>query len=244
MNSTATAAGATPAPKGLLARFIGIITSPKETFVSVVRTPKVFGMLAITSVLISVFTALPMTTEGGRQAAIDQQVQQRQAFGMPVGDQEYDRLEKMSRVMPYITGGSVLVFSPIMAFVIAGILFAIFNAALGGEASFKQVLSVLVHAGAISTLSTVFSGAINYFRGAVGSVANLGALLPMLPEHSFAANLLGAIDVFLLWYIVVLAMGLGVLYRRRTQPIAIALLGVYAVIAIVIAVVKSRAGGA
>jgi uncharacterized membrane-anchored protein len=48
----------------------------------------------------------------------------------------------------------------------------------------------------------------------------------------------------LLWYIVVLAMGLGVLYRRRTQPIAIALLGVYAVIAIVIAVVKSRAGGA
>jgi hypothetical protein len=244
MNSTATAAGATPASKGLVARFIGIITAPKETFVDVVRTPKVFGMLAITSLLISFFTALPMTTEGGRQAAIDQQVQQRQAFGLPVGDQEYDRLEKMSKVMPYITGGSVLVFSPIMAVVIAGILFAIFNAALGGEASFKQVLSVLVHAGAISTLSAVFSGAINYFRGAVGSVANLGALLPMLPEHSFVANLLGAIDVFLLWYIVVLAMGLGVLYRRRTQPIAIALLGVYAVIAIVIAVVKSRVGGA
>jgi uncharacterized membrane-anchored protein len=85
---------------------------------------------------------------------------------------------------------------------------------------------------------------VNYFRGAMGSVANLGALLPMLPEHSFAANLLGAIDVFLLWYVLVLAMGLAVLYRRRTQPIAISLLGLYAVIAIVIAVVKSRAGGA
>jgi hypothetical protein len=66
----------------------------------------------------------------------------------------------------------------------------------------------------------------------------------MLPEKSFLASLLGAIDVFLIWWIVVLAMGLAVLYRRRTQPIAISLLAVYAVIAIVIAVVKSRAGGA
>ena len=37
-----------------------------------------------------------------------------------------------------------------------------------------------------------------------------------------------------------LAIGLGVLYQRRTQPIAISLLSVYAVIAIVIALFKSR----
>jgi hypothetical protein len=76
------------------------------------------------------------------------------------------------------------------------------------------------------------------------SVANLGALLPMLPEKSFLAHLLGTVDIFLVWYIVVLAIGLGVLYRRRTQPIAISLLSVYAVIALCIALFKSRAGGA
>jgi hypothetical protein len=76
--------------------------------------------------------------------------------------------------------------------------------------------------------------------GAAGSVANLGALLPMLPEHSFAANLLGMVDLFLVWYCVVLAIGLAVLYRRRTQPIAISLLSSNAVIAI--AVRLSRAG--
>src|SRR4051812_8021315 len=198
MNSTALAAGSAPASKGLVARFIGIITAPKDTFAGVVQAPKWFGMLAVTAVLASIFSALPMTTEAGRQAAIDQQVQQRQAFGMTVDDKMYEAMEKMSKVMPYVTAGSVLVIAPIMAVVLSGILFAIFNAALGGEASFKQVLSVLVHAGAVSTLSTVFSGTINYFRGAIGSVANLGALLPMLPEHSFAANLLGAIDVFLI----------------------------------------------
>lgn len=238
------AAGVSPAPKNLFARFVGIITAPKATFQSVVATPKWFGMLALTTVIIAFFSALPLTTEAGRQSAIDQQVETMKSFGMEVNEQMYSQLERRSQMMPYTTGGSVLFVSPIIAVIIAGILFAIFNAALGGEASFKQVFAVLVHAGAVSALSTVFSGIINYFRGGIGSAANLGALLPMLPERSFAANLLGTVDVFLIWYVVVLAIGLGVLYRRRTQPIAIALLGVYAVIAVIIAIVKSRAGGA
>ncbi len=128
--------------------------------------------------------------------------------------------------------------------IFAGILFAIFNAAMGGEASFKQVFAVYVHAGVISALSAMFSGIVNYFRGGMTSVANLGAALPMLPENSFAGRLLGMVDIFLIWYIIVLAIGLAVLYRRRTQPIAISLLSVYAVIAIVVALIKSRVGGA
>jgi len=244
MTNTAAAAGVSPAPKSLVARFIGVITAPKATFVSVVAHPKWFGMLALTTLIVAFFSALPMTTEAGRQAAIDQQVETMKSFGMEVNDQMYAQMEKRSAMMPYTTGGSVLFISPIMAVIIAGILFAIFNAAMGGEAKFKQVFAVLVHAGAVSALSTVFSGIVNYFRGGMGSAANLGALLPMLPERSFVANLLGTVDVFLVWYVIVLAMGLAVLYRRRTQPIAISLLAFYAVVALVIAVVKSRVGGA
>ena len=244
MTTPPTAAGAPPAPMNLLARFIGVITSPRETFASVAATPKWFGMLALTAVIVAIFTALPLMTEAGRQSAIDQQVAQMQSFGMTVNDQMYEQMEKGAGRMPYVTAVSVLVATAIFAAVFSGILFAIFNAALGGEASFKQVLAVYSHAGAITALSTIFSGIVNYFRGSMGSVANLGALLPMLPENSFAGRLLGMVDVFLIWYIVVLAIGLGVLYRRRTQPIAISLLSVYALIAIVFALVKSRAGGA
>jgi hypothetical protein len=185
-----------------------------------------------------------LTTEAGRQAAIDQSVTQMQSFGMTVSDQMYEAIEKGAGRMPYTTGISMLVGIPIIGLIFAGILFAIFNAALGGEASFKQVFSVYAHAGVISAISAAFSGVVNYFRGSMGSVANLGALLPMLSEKSFAGLLLGMVDVFLIWYLVVLAMGLAVLYRRRTQPIAISLLSVYAVIAIVVALIKSRVGGA
>lgn len=244
MSTPVVAAGVPPASKGLIARFIGVITAPKETFQSIVAAPRWLGMLALTTVIVAFFAALPMTTDAGRQAAIDQQVESMQSFGFEVNDEMYAQMEKGSQMMPYTTAGSVLFITPIFSVIIAGILFAIFNAALGGEASFKQVFTVLVHAGAVSALSTVFSGIVNYFKGGVGSASNLGALLPMLPEDSFVSNFLGTIDVFLVWYVVVLAMGLAVLYRRRTQPIAISLLAVYAVIGIVIAIVKSRAGGA
>jgi Yip1-like protein len=244
MTTPPIAVGAGPVPKSLLARFVGVFTAPRDTFASVAISPKWFGMLAITSVIVAVFTALPLTTEAGRQAAIDQQVAQMQSFGFPVSDQMYEALDKGASRMPYTTGITVLVVSPIIALIIAGILFAIFNAAMGGEATFKQVLAVVVHASVISAVSAMFSGVINYFRGSMASVSNLGALLPMLPENSFAGRLLGMVDVFLIWYVIVLAIGLGVLYRRRTQPIAISLLALYALIAIVVALVKSRLGGA
>ena len=89
---------------------------------------------------------------------------------------------------------------------------------MGGEASFKQVLAVVAHAGAVSALSSVFTGPLNYFRGAMGSATNLGVLLPMIDEKSFVGRLLGMTDLFIIWWLVVLAIGLGVLYRRRTQP--------------------------
>lgn len=244
MTSPASAGVPVPTPMNIVARFIGIITSPKATFASVVAHPKWLGMLALTTVLIAAFTALPLTTPAGRQAGLDQQVESMKSIGFEVNDEMYAQMEKSSQMAPYTTGISVLFVSPIFTVIVAGILFAIFNAAMGGEASFKQVFTVLVHAGAVSALSTVFSGVINYFRGGVSSAANLGALLPMLPEGSFVANLLGTVDVFLIWYVIVLAMGLAVLYRRRTQPIAISLMVFYAVIAVIIAVVKSRAGGA
>ena len=68
--------------------------------------------------------------------------------------------------------------------------------------------------------------------------------LPFLDENSFPARFLGSIDLFLIWWIVSLAIGLGVLYRKRTGPIATTLLVVYVSIAIVIAAIKSALSGA
>ena len=53
------------------------------------------------------------------------------------------------------------------------------------------------------------------------------------------ARLLGSIDLFQIWATVSLAIGLGVLYKRRTAPIATSLFIVYFVIVAAVAAVRS-----
>ena len=48
--------------------------------------------------------------------------------------------------------------------------------------------------------------------------------MPFLDEASPIRATLGAISVFTLWGIIVTAIGLGVLYHRKTRNIAIALI--------------------
>jgi hypothetical protein len=226
---------------GLLSRFVGIVTSPKATFAAVVAHPRWFGMLAVVTIVVAVCVTLPMTTEAGRQAALDNNVRQMENFGMQVSDEMYANMAKGMRFAAYQTFFSVLVAGPIITVIIAGILFGVF-AVTGGQATFKQLFTVYVHSTAISAVGQLFTGPLNYFRGSMSSATNLSVLLPMIDEQSFIGRLLGMIDLFLIWWLVLLAMGLGVLYRRRTQPIAIGLFGLYAVIIVVLAAVMSAFG--
>ena len=243
MSNTTVQSGSSPVATNVISRFIGIITSPKATFESVVATPKWLGMLVLTTVIAAVGSALPLTTEGGRDALLEQQVRAMEGFGMQVNDQVYDQMRKRNEIAPYTTAGAVVVMSPVITAVMAGILFAIFNAAMGGNATFKQLYAVVVHAGVIQALGQLFTGPLNYFRQSMTSATSLSVLLPMLPDGSFAARLAGMIDLFLIWWVVALAIGLAVLFRRRTQPIAISLFAVYAVIALGAAAIMSRLGG-
>ena len=59
------------------------------------------------------------------------------------------------------------------------------------------------------------------------SATTLAVLVPMLDDKSFLAKLLGMIDLFLIWQVIVLSMGLAVCAAGRS-PIATALLVVYA----------------
>jgi hypothetical protein len=244
MTDTSTPSGVTSVPdQGLISRFLGVITSPKATFQTVAAHPRWFGMFLLTTLIIAVCTSFPMFTEWGRQAALEQQVHQMQSFGMEIGDEQYARMEQGMKIAPYTTFAGVLIVSPIFALIIAGLLFVVFNAVMGGTATFKQLFSVLVHAGAISALAQLFTAPLNYLSGTMSGKTNLGVMLPMLDENSFLGSLLGTIDFFMVWYVIVLAIGLGVLYKRRTQGIAMGLFAVYAVIGICIALFKSSFGG-
>jgi Yip1 domain len=242
MTNPTTDAGATVAPMGLLSRFIGVITSPKSTFQAVAAHPRWFGMLALVTLVVAIFVSLPLTTEAGRQAALDSNVRQMENFGVQVNDQMYANMAKSMRFAVYQTFFSILCVGPIISVIVAGILYGVFAVLMGGQATFKQLFAVYVHSTVISAAGQLFTGPLNYFRGSMTSATNLAVMLPMIDEHSFIGRLLGMIDLFLVWWLVLLAIGLGVLYRRRTQPIAIGLFAVYVVIILAAAAVMSAFG--
>ncbi|SRR6266487_5789466 len=240
MANTTVQTGASPAPKSLVARVIGIITAPRATYESVVAHPKWFGMLALCAVGLGVLIGGFLMTKVGQDAWLDAALNS--PFSGQVSDQQIQAMEKMAPYVGYGTVVYMLVLIPIFMAILSGILYAVFNAAMGGNATFKQVFTVVVHAGPIGLLSQLFTVPLNYFRGTMTSATTLAVLLPMLPDKSFAARLLGMIDLFLIWQLIVLSIGLAVLYRRRTQPIATALLVVYFVIAVIVAFVRRGAG--
>ena len=242
MSSPTTDPGAVPAPMGLLSRFIGIVTSPKATFQAVAAHPRWLGMLVLVTLVVALCVTLPMTTEAGRQAALDSQVQQMENFGVQVNDDMYAAMSSRMRFAAYQTFFSVLIAGPIFSVVIAGLLFGVFAVLMGGQATFKQLFAVYVHSTAISAVGQLFTGPLNYFRGSMSSATNLAVFLPMVDEHSFLGRLFGMIDLFIIWWLVLLAIGLGVLYRRRTQPLAIGLFSLYAVIILCLAAIMSAFG--
>jgi hypothetical protein len=242
MADNSTPIGASAPPLSLISRFIGVITAPRATFESIVAHPKWLGMLALTTLLVTAGTTLPMTTEAGREALLDKQVQQMESFGVTVTDEMFQQMRGRIGSAPYTTAAGIIIASPIIVAIFAGIVFGIF-AAMGGSATYKQVYTVLVHAGVISSLGPIFTGPLNYLRGSMASATNLSVLLPMIPETSFVGRIAGMVDLFLIWWVLVLATGIAVLYRRRTQPVAMSLFAVYALIAVTAAGVMSYLGG-
>lgn len=228
-----------PAPLGLVSRIVGIVISPRETFERIVAHPQWLGMLLVVIVVSAGASFWFLSTAVGQQAMLDQQVKSTEAFGIQLDDAALQQMEAQAPMMRYLTLASTIVVTPVMLLIVAGILFGVFSAILGGGASFKHVFATVVHANVISLLGQVFTYPLSYLRQSMSGATNLGALLPMLPEGSFVARLAGMIDLFIVWWVLVLAIGLAVAYRRKTQPIAIALLAVYAVIAVGIAAVQA-----
>lgn len=223
-----------PAPaKGLISRAIGIITSPRATFEDVVRSPRPFGILFLCCLVIGIAQSVPQFTERGRQAALDMQVQNYERMtGQTVTDEMYRAFEQQGRFGAYFGIVFVFIFMTIWSLIQTGIFWAIFNALLGGLATFKQVLGVVTHSQVIGALGILVGAPIQLWQGtmSMGGPFNLGALLPMLDEGSFLARFLGFVSVFTIWGLIVLAMGLAVLYRRKTFNIALALIAVFCLI--------------
>jgi hypothetical protein len=232
------------APKSLPARLIGVLFSPGETFRSVAAYPKWFGAFATVLLIIAATTFAFLSTSVGQDASLEQQIKSMEAWGRTVTPEMQAEMEARISQAPYWGVVFVIVIGSVMTFLFAGLLYGVFNGLAGGRATFKQVLAVISHAGAVSLVGHLFTLPLNYVRESSSTATNLAVFMPFLDEDSLAARFLGMIDLFFIWWIIVVGIGLAVLYRKRTGAVVMSLVGAYVLIAGVIAgVMRAVAGG-
>jgi len=244
MVDTLTSQPASPPAQGLVARVFGVLISPRATYADVAAHPRSLGVLLVVLTISIASSTWFLSTEVGQRAGIDQNLQTMESFGQTVSDEQLRRMEQMAPYAKYFAAAAQLVFVPLVTLVVAGIAFAIFNGALGANATFRQVFAVVAFSSVLTALRALFATPLNYARESLSNPTTLTALVPFFDDNTFAARLLGSIDLFLIWWIVSLAIGLGVLYKRRTAPIATGFLVVYGAIALTIAAVKTVLAGA
>jgi hypothetical protein len=212
-----------------------MLFSPRATFESVAAYPKWLDVLVVITAVLTVAWAAFLFSPVGSQAFIDQMISQAERSGQPTTN--------LTNVFPFIrivTLVAIPIVGPIFTFLIAGLLYGVFAVA-GGGASYKQVVSIVVHAGIVSSIGQLVVLVLNYVRGTMTSATNFAVFAPMLEETSFVYKLLSVIDLVWLWYLFVLAMGLAVLYRKKTATIATSFYVLYLVIAVIVALVKRGA---
>jgi Yip1 domain len=186
--------------------------------------------------------ALLFQTEVGQVALVDQWERTTLAFGQPVDEARYAEFQALSGKGPLYGVATALVSGPVLTLVLAVVVTLVFRRG-NRNVSFSQVLAVVAHASVILAIRLLVSAPVSYAREATGGATSLGLWFPALDAASFAGRFVGALDVFVLWWVVLLAIGVGVLYGRQARALAATFLGVYAGLALLLAVTMTALGG-
>ncbi len=189
-------------------RVIGILRDPRRTMADVVARPTfAAAWVFLLAVLAGCAFAL-LSTAVGRQALVDEQVRVTEAFGGRVNDVAYAALQANPPLLVYLTSGGRLLLTPEITLLVAAGLITL--AALDGvKVRYGVALAITVYASLVLGLQQVVATPLHFAWESLTSPTNLSGLLPMLDEGSLPARWLGSIDVFGLWWLWLLAVGLA-----------------------------------
>ncbi len=227
----------------LPARILGVLISPRHTLAAVVATPRWWGVLLLTTVVTFGCSATVLRTEVGRTALVDQWERTAIAFRGDVDDAQYARLQEMSEHGVIYAALTSLLNGPVLVVVLSGVLTFLAHSAFRVDVTLRQMLGVVAHAGVILMLRQVVAAPIHYLSESLASPTTMIRLAGTLDESSPVARVLGAVDVFVLWWIVVLAVGVALAVRRPIRPVALAFTGIYVALAVLLAVAMALTGG-
>ena len=228
----------------LPARIRGVLRRPRATFEALASAPRSVDVLAITFLAALSAGALVLETETGELALLDQLERTASAFGEPLDEAQYAVLQDISGHGTAYAAITSLVSGPLLAFGLSAALAGIMRPPPGRTVTYRQVLAIASHAGVILALRQVIAAPMIYARETMASPITLIMFFTLLDEASPLARFAGLIDLFVIWWILVLAIGIAVLYERPVARVATIAAGIYVLLAALVALAVSATGGA
>ncbi len=223
-------------------RLVGVLVRPYATMAQVVIDPAWALAWIVIVAAWAVCAFLLLSSDVGRQALVDEQVRRVESFGGTVDDPTYTTLQRNPPVSAYFVSGGRLLLAPPVTFAVAiGLVLAARRD--GVPASAAQAMAVSVHAMVPLALGQLAATPLHYLRESLTSPFNLSALLPLADEGTWVARLMGSVELFGLWWMWVLAVGLGAITKRPARRYLATVLLVYVGVAAVMAAVVTLLGG-
>ena len=180
-----------------------------------------------------------LATPVGQQALVDQWVQRAEAFGMTVDEALYARIASL--------GTEGVLYGLVLALAL-GVLFPVALATgmrllSGGRASWGVALTLAAYANVALAARDLVALPVGYVRESLTSPLTLGTFFTMLDEASPLARFLWAVDLFVVWWLVLAALGASALSGRRAGSLVTSAAAVYVAAGLVLAAVMFAAGG-
>jgi hypothetical protein len=140
-----------------------------------------------------------------------------------------------------------LVFQPVavifLFLILSGIMFFVFNVLMGGDSIFKRVLSVVSHSYLIGIPASIVHFPLVFIKRTMDIHTSLAILLSVDLKDSFIYRFLDGFDIFTLWQVLVLALGLSVMYNFSFKKSFIPILIMWIILILITALLAGLFAG-
>lgn len=213
----------------LLQRFVGVFVSPGKTFEWLAQEPRWVGALALAALFAVVSQVLiPVDLmEATMRATVIAQ-------GQDMSDEQIARFVGISRVVGPVFG---VIAVGLITLVAGALVTGLFAFLMGDSGTFRQYFAATAHAFLISGVGTLIVTPLRVFSRDLQLVVGPGSVLGGALGDGYISRFFRFIDVFMVWALAVLAIGVTKIDPKRDFATAFAgLMAVYLIIMAIVAV--------
>lgn len=217
---------AEPPAKSFPERLVGIFISPGETLADVARHPDFVAPL-IAGALGAIAVTETMLSKIGMERIVRTSIEQ-SGRASSLSPEQIDRaVQQGARVGGVIAHISGAVGVPVFLLIIAGLGLLIVNLIFGTHTKFKTVFSLVCYAnlvellGAVMALAVILFGDPGHFNAQNPVPANLGFFLNPLAVSKPLYVLASSVDIFTVWFLILVSVGFSESAERKVKPLSI-----------------------